>query len=231
KEVKRLIGYVPGEIAFPDIGSGAAFIRNQAEMLGVGDLSYAKELARILRIDLRADLKHMSKGMKQKTALVGALMGDARILVMDEPSTGLDPLMRQSFIEVIQGQRARGKTVVMSSHLYGEVERLCDRAALMHAGRVADMVGVGEIGGHPYTEYKIGFEGEEGYGRFMRLGYEIVRDQPEQLQVTARIRKDAVGGLLENLKPMRLRFLSENGYTLERRFRQTLADMGRGGAG
>ena len=223
EKVKRYIGYVPGEIAFPDIGSGTVFIKSQAEFLGVKDLAYAKELVRILQIDLSADLKRMSKGMKQKTALVEALMNNAEILIMDEPSTGLDPLMRVSFIEVIQAERKKGKTILMSSHLYEEVEQLCDRVALMYNGRIEEIVEVDKIANRPETEYKIEFTDENDYLRFKQLGYNIIRDQRDFFQVTVEIAKTETKSLFEDLKGTKVKFLTENRHTLEKHFKQTLS--------
>ncbi|MDD7700135.1 MAG: ABC transporter ATP-binding protein, partial [Eubacteriales bacterium] len=89
-EVAGKIGYVPGEIAFPDLRTGTEFLKSQAEFLGLTDLRYADELVSRLQLDPLANLKRMSKGMKQKTALAAALMKDAPILILDEPTTGLD---------------------------------------------------------------------------------------------------------------------------------------------
>lgn len=223
EKIKRFIGYVPGEIAFPDIGSGTDFIRSQAELLRLKDLTYAKELVKILQIDLSADLKRMSKGMKQKTALVEALMSNSEILIMDEPSTGLDPLMRISFIEVIQRERKRGKTILMSSHLYNEVEQLCDRVALIYNGRIEEVVEVGKIINNTETEYKIEFTDKSDYSRFKALGYKIIRDQEQYSQLTVEISKADIRRLLNSLKGMRVKFLTENAYTLESHFKKTLS--------
>ncbi|MDY2827417.1 MAG: ATP-binding cassette domain-containing protein, partial [Eubacteriales bacterium] len=101
-EVAGKIGYVPGEIAFPDLRTGTEFLKSQAEFLGLTDLRYADELVSRLQLDPLANLKRMSKGMKQKTALAAALMKDAPILILDEPTTGLDPLMRETFLDLIR---------------------------------------------------------------------------------------------------------------------------------
>lgn len=115
-EIAKNIGYVPGEIAFPDLKTGIDFLRCQADFLGLRDMSYANELIERLQLDPRANLKRMSKGMKQKTALVAALMNHAPILLLDEPTTGLDPLMRMAFLDIIREEHQNGKTIFMSSH-------------------------------------------------------------------------------------------------------------------
>jgi len=106
-QIMRHIGYVPGEIAFPDIGDGDAFLKSQAEMMGLKTMEYAKYLINKFKLDTTANLKHMSKGMKQKTAIVQAFMAEPDILILDEPSTGLDPLMRETFVDVLMEARQR----------------------------------------------------------------------------------------------------------------------------
>ena len=102
---KQYIGYVPGEIAFPDLKTGNEFIKSQAEFLKLKDMSYARELIHKLQLDTSANLKRMSKGMKQKTALVVALMNNPEIIILDEASTGLDPLMRVTFLDIIAKEK------------------------------------------------------------------------------------------------------------------------------
>ena len=114
-EIVKNIGYVPGEIAFPDLKTGIEFLKSQAEFLGLKDMGYANELIERLQLDPRANLKRMSKGMKQKTALVAALMADLPIIILDEPTTGLDPLMRVAFLDILKEEHAKGKTIFISS--------------------------------------------------------------------------------------------------------------------
>src|SRR5690554_441999 len=136
------IGYVPGEIGFPDLPTGSAFLKSQAEFLKLKDLSYANNLIKRLQLDPRANLKRMSKGMKQKTAIIAALMNNPDVLVLDEPTTGLDPLMRINFINLIKEEHSRGKTIFMSSQSFEELEDTCDQVIFIFNGNIigiADM--------------------------------------------------------------------------------------------
>ena len=112
------VSYVPGEIAFPSLPTGTAFLKSQVEFLGVTDLTYLNHVVKLLQLDPSASLKRMSKGMKQKTAIAAALMGDKEILVLDEPTTGLD---RASNTRLDAGDGAgsedRKSTRLNSSHL------------------------------------------------------------------------------------------------------------------
>ena len=121
-EIKKAVGYIPGEIAFPDAPTGMEFLKRQAELLGLNDMSYAETIIKKLQLDPTANLKRMSKGMKQKTAIVAAFMADPEILILDEPTTGLDPLMRAEFIDILKKRKKKGKTIFMSSHMFEEFE-------------------------------------------------------------------------------------------------------------
>lgn len=221
-EVAGKIGYVPGEIAFPDLRTGTEFLKSQAEFLGLTDLRYADELVSRLQLDPRANLKRMSKGMKQKTALAAALMKDAPILILDEPTTGLDPLMRETFLNLIRHEHARGKTILMSSHSFEELETTCDRVALISDGHLVDVCRMSEIENRPTKDFKIEFNRPEDYGRFQGEPYEIIRRQEQYSQVTIRLPADRTAPLLSTLRNYDVRFISELPYTLEQHFKHIL---------
>ena len=221
-EIVKNIGYVPGEIAFPDLPTGTAFLKSQAEFLGISDMSYAEHIIEKLQLDPRAPLKRMSKGMKQKTAIVAALMADPEIIILDEPTTGLDPLMRDAFLEIISAEHAKGKTIFMSSHMFGELETTCDRVALIRDGHIADIAVMDEIRNRKIKEYKIEFVGEADYKKFKKAGYEIIRDQPAFRQVTIAIGSDMLNKLFGDLKGYNVKFISEVKYNLEKHFKAVL---------
>ncbi len=135
-EIQRSLGYLPGEIAFINSMKGMEFIRFVARMKEMEGLGRAKELME--RLELRADgkISRMSKGMKQKIGIVCAFMNDPEILILDEPTSGLDPLMQNRFTELVLEERKRGKTILMSSHMFEEVERTCKRAVIIKAGKL-----------------------------------------------------------------------------------------------
>lgn len=221
-EIASKIGYVPGEIGFPDLPTGTAFLKSQAGFFGLQDLSYADELIKKLQLDPRANLKRMSKGMKQKTALVAALMNNAEILVLDEPTTGLDPLMRDAFIEIIKEEHKKGKTILMSSHMFGEMEDTCDRVALIDKGKIIDIVSMEDIRNRSTKDFKIEFNNEKDYKQFKKLKYKIIRDQKQYNQVTVNIKNEDINKIFNDLKGLDVKFISEVKYTLEKHFREVL---------
>lgn len=221
-EIAKMIGYVPGEIAFPDLHTGTEFLKSQAEFLHLKDMSYANELIERLQLDPSANLRRMSKGMKQKTALVAALMNDAPIIILDEPTTGLDPLMRQTFLDIIKEEHKKGKTIFMSSHSFEEIESTCDKVVLINNGHIIDICSMNEIRNRPQVEFKIEFYKAEDYQNFLNEGFEIIRRQEQYNQVTIRINKNDTTKLLKTLKKYIVKFISELPYTLEMHFRNIL---------
>lgn len=140
--IQRDLGYIPGEIAFMDDMTGWSFIKFMAAYRGLKSLDRAEELMARFELDPRGKLKKMSKGMKQKIGIVCGFMHDPAVLILDEPTSGLDPLMQNRFVELIREERRRGKTILMSSHMFEEVERTCDRVGIIRQGR---LVAVDEV--------------------------------------------------------------------------------------
>lgn len=217
-DLKPFVSYVPGEIAFPKLPTGTAFLKLQAEYLGVSDFTYMNKLIRLFQLDTTANLARMSKGMKQKTALVAALMGDREILILDEPTTGLDPLMRDVFLDLIREEKAKGKTIFMSSHIFEEIEEVCDRAAMIRDGRLVDVLDVYALRHEEHKHFVLVFASEEERIRFEKeCDYAICESKEQTCHVA--IGRENVKRLLKHLKNHQLLSLSEEHETLEHRFK------------
>ncbi len=130
------IGYLPGEMAFFDQMTGISFLKLMADMRGLNNHDKMKELIDFWEIDVSGKIRKMSKGMKQKLGLVSAFMHDPKILILDEPTSGLDPLMQTKFVELVHQEKAKGTTILMSSHSFEEIERTCDRAGIIKEGKL-----------------------------------------------------------------------------------------------
>ena len=221
-EIAKSVGYVPGEIAFPDLATGTEFLKCQADFLGLKDMTYANYLIEKLQLDPRANLKRMSKGMKQKTALVAALMNNPDIIILDEPTTGLDPLMRDAFMEIIKDEHKRGKTIFMSSHMFEEMEGTCDRVALINNGHIVDIADMNAIRNRLSKDFKIEFNNAKDYEDFKKLDFNIIRDQQEYNQVTVNVQKENIDDLFKALTKFDVKFISGVKYTLEKHFKEIL---------
>lgn len=221
EELKRHVGYIPGEISFPEVDSGMDFLKLQAEYMGLKNMDYAKELMEWLNLDATARLKRMSKGMKQKTAIVNAFMCDNDILLLDEATTGLDPLMQKSFTDIIKKEKKKGKTIFMSSHMFDEMESTCDRVAFIKNGRIIHVVDMNTIrGNEEQKEYKIEFSNESDYTKFCTKSFHIIRRQEKFNQVTIQIHDTEINCLFLVLTAMDVHFISHQPYTLEAYFKE-----------
>ena len=135
-ELKRRIGYLPGELAqFPGVSAGY-IVGLLAGLRGNVDPLRIDALAERFQLDLRRRYEELSHGNKQKVALVAAFMHDPQLLILDEPTLGLDPLMQREFRELVRERAAAGASVFLSSHVLSEVEQACDRIAVIKSGRI-----------------------------------------------------------------------------------------------
>ena len=144
-QVRRRCGHLPGELALYEKMSGADLLRFFANLRGGVSWSYVEELAERLDGELSAPIRSISRGNKQKIGLIQALMHQPELLILDEPTAGLDPLVQQEFYRIIASCRAEGRTVFVSSHNLPEVERLCDRVGIICEGRLVDLVEVASL--------------------------------------------------------------------------------------
>jgi ABC-2 type transport system ATP-binding protein len=137
-ELHRRLAYVPGEVnLWPNL-SGGEVIDLLARLRGGIDTRRRDELLERFELDPRKKGRTYSKGNRQKVAIVAALASDVELLILDEPTTGLDPLMEAVFQDCINAEKDRGRTVLLSSHILSEVEALCDRVSIIRAGAVVE---------------------------------------------------------------------------------------------
>lgn len=219
-ELMKYVSYVPGEIAFPALATGTEFLKLQAEYLGVKDFTYMNHIIEILQLDPTANLKRMSKGMKQKTAIVAALMGEKNILVLDEPTTGLDPLMREAFLELIREEKKKGSTIFMSSHIFEEIEEVCDRVAMIKDGRIIDVADLYQIRHWNKKKFRFVFSSDKDFNGFVAKWKNIEKLERENRCCSIEINKQEVGHLFQVLSQYSLISLNEMHLTLEQYFKQ-----------
>jgi ABC-2 type transport system ATP-binding protein len=134
--IHRRIGYLPGEWNLYDRLTGMETIRYFGNLRGGVDTTYVDQLVQRLDLDPSRRFREYSKGNKQKVGLICALQHKPELLILDEPTSGLDPLVQQTFNELLFEARGEGRTVFLSSHIISEVERTCDRVAIIREGRI-----------------------------------------------------------------------------------------------
>lgn len=152
------VGYLPGEIALPDGLTGYQFLDMMKKLKGVKDDSWLNHLIELFELDPSGETKRMSLGVKRKLAVVTAFMNDPDILILDEPTSGLDLAMQQVFIEFIKQEKQRGKTILLSSHIFSEVDATCDRIAIIKDGKIVSEFIADELKHNENKNYMIEFE-------------------------------------------------------------------------
>ena len=227
-ELMKSIGYIPGEIAFPDLATGTDVIKSQAEFLEIRDLSYVNSLISQLQFEARGNPRSMSKGMKQKLAIILSLMNDPEILFFDEPTTGLDPLMRDCFMNIVLEEHQKGKTIFMSSHMFEELELCSDKVGLIVDGKMMDIADMNQLRNLDWKLFKVEFENKENFDIFMQenKGYEITRIQEQYYQVTMKVKKNEIDRWMGSLLKYRVKFFSEVRYSLEKYFKDVMMNKG-----
>lgn len=215
--VNANIGYLPGEIYFPKSMTGIEFLKWSASMKGTKNLEKAYELLDELQLNPNIEVKKMSKGMKQKLGIVNALMHDCPILILDEPTNGLDPLMQETFVNIINREKKAGKTIFMSSHMFSEVEKTCDKVAIIKQGEIIAQVDIEEFKKPKVKTYEIKYtlkgEAKKFYSQNMQLDY--VETMFDKNKLFIRVKDENITDLLRILSNYNIAYLSEIKMTLE----------------
>ncbi|MGI9050176.1 MAG: ABC transporter ATP-binding protein [Rubrobacteraceae bacterium] len=186
--IRSMIGNLPGEFALEDRMTGDQLLKFFARLRGVKNLDYAYEIAGRIDADLKRPMRRLSRGNKQKIGLVQAMFHKPPLLILDEPTGGLDPLVQEEFLKIIGEVKEEGRTVFFSSHTLNEVERICDRVGIICEGeltaventnnlinrsfRHVNLIFAEELGGEEVDR----FENLEGVDKFSRDGAELPFD-------------------------------------------------------
>ncbi len=155
--VRARIAYVPGELRLPERQTGRQLVGSIARLRGGLDASRARELAERLGLDLSRRMRELSSGNRRKVALLLAFLSNAELLVLDEPTNGLDPLMQHEFLRLVREEREAGRTIFLSSHVLSEVQRAADRVAVLRAGRIVASGTVDELRGRARQRVDVWF--------------------------------------------------------------------------
>ena len=165
--IRRRIGYLPGGIALYDTLSGERLLDYLAELTGRPPVR-RRELCDRLELSsstLKRLVRDYSRGMRQKIGIVQALQHDPELAILDEPSEGLDPLMQRAFYEILDALKAEGRTIFFSSHVLSEVERVCDRVAIVRQGRLVALEETARAPGQAEAERADAFLGRAAASR------------------------------------------------------------------
>ena len=149
------VGYLPSEVFYYDNMRAIDLLRYSASFYKKDCTRRIEELSSLLQLDLKKKIEDMSLGNKKKVGIVQGLLHSPRLIILDEPTSGLDPLMQKTFFELIRKEHERGATVLFSSHILGEVQRICDRVAIIKEGRIVGVQRIGELQSSAYKNVSL----------------------------------------------------------------------------
>ena len=212
--IKEYLGYVPGEINYPDLQKGNDFLTLQAEM----DPSFSKDKANYLinklQLDISAYPKRMSKGMKQKMAIVNAFAKNKEMHLLDEPTTGLDPLMREAFLELLEKEKEDGKAIFMSSNTFEEIERVCSRVIYISEGKIVTDIDITDLNKENLRVFKVKFSDIENFSHEKNVS-EVFRCKEEKNELFYVIKKDDINRFLKRISIYKINGISEYSFSLK----------------
>ena len=175
-EILKKVGYIPGEIALPAGLTGKEFLKMMQDLTGIENnerLSMLLDLFELDEASLMGDVKRMSLGVKRKLAVTAAFMSDPEVLILDEPTSGLDPVMQERFIEFIHKEKARGKTILLSSHIFSEIDNTCDRIAIIKDGKIVSEFVANDLKHASKKYYTVDFKTEADKKKFLQTSSEV----------------------------------------------------------
>ena len=149
------VGYLPGEVFYYDKMRAIDLLNYSASFYQKDCTARIQELAGALALVLNKKIEDMSLGNKKKVGIVQGLLHSPKLIILDEPTSGLDPLVQRTFFDLIQRENERGATVLFSSHILGEVQRICDRVAIIKEGRIVDLRSIDEMRKSSYKKVSI----------------------------------------------------------------------------
>ena len=154
-QILEQVGYLPSEVFYYDNIRAVDLLRYSASFYKKDCTARIQELAGLLELDLNKKIEDMSLGNKKKVGIVQGLLHEPRLIILDEPTSGLDPLMQRTFFDLIQRENKRGATVLFSSHILGEVQRICDRVAIIKEGRIVNTQKIADLRKNTYKKVRV----------------------------------------------------------------------------
>ncbi|MBP5783974.1 MAG: ATP-binding cassette domain-containing protein, partial [Methanobrevibacter sp.] len=216
EKIKEFTGYLAGEIALPNDMTGLQYLKLISKMRKMQSFDYAEELLKYFKINPNAGIKKMSKGMKQKIAIVATFMHDPDIILLDEPTSGLDPLMQERFIDLVEKEKQNGKTIFLSSHIFDEVSKVCDRVGIVKEGNLIKELDMDSLRNNEEKTYIVKFKDDEDLSKMANLydDSSIVNEK----ELLIKVSDSDINEFISDLSNCDLIYLKEKEESLEEYF-------------
>ncbi|MDP3970573.1 MAG: ABC transporter ATP-binding protein [bacterium] len=154
-EIKQNIGYLPADVHYYDSMKVKSLLNYSASFYDKDCTKRMEQLVKIMDLDVNRKISDLSLGNKKKVGIVQGLLHEPKLIILDEPTSGLDPLMQQNFFNLIEEENQKGATIFFSSHILGEVQKLCDRVAIIKDGKIIKVEKVADLMRNSYTKFRI----------------------------------------------------------------------------
>ncbi|WP_342266348.1 ABC transporter ATP-binding protein [Spiroplasma endosymbiont of Villa modesta] len=217
-KIMEFLGYLAGEVTLPDYMSGIAYLKTVANIRKNISWAYVEKLINYFELDAKRKIKKMSKGMKQKVAIISAFMHKPKVLVLDEPTSGLDPLMQERFNTLIRNSKNEGATIFMSSHIFGEIENICDKVAVIKKGKIISEISIKEIQNSAKKNYEIKFSTVKDYNDFLNKKWDIIEKNNITKVIKLNVLSTNVDKFLKELSLYKVDNFKELPFSLEEYF-------------
>ncbi len=220
-EILEHVGYLPGEVTLPSYLSGKQFIEQQLELQQIKSTNFLEYLKKKFPIELNIEIKYMSLGDKRILAIYSAFMNDPDLLVLDEPTSGLDPLSQERFKDFLLSEKKRGKTILLSSHIFKEIDDTCDRISIIKDGRIVSTFNKGDFNLENKDCYQILFADTSSFKVFMeRIGryIELINFDEILLSASVKVCQHDINDLFYCLSGLNIKMFSTLKQTLETYF-------------
>ncbi len=217
------VGYLPGEVALPEGLTGYQFLKMMKDLRHIKNEKMMKSLIEKFELDPSGETKSMGTGQRRKLAIVAAFMHDPDILILDEPTSGLDPIMQEVFINFILNEKEKGKTILLSSHIFSEVDATCDEIAIIKDGKIVDKFITNDLKHNKTKVFELYFENANEITGFCnecsnKPFIEVLDADIELKMCHIRANDDNINEVLEILSKYNIEKFIENKVSLQEYF-------------
>lgn len=217
------VGYLPGEVALPEGLTGYQFLKMMKDLRHIKNEKMMKSLIEKFELDPSGETKSMGTGQRRKLAIVAAFMHDPDILILDEPTSGLDPIMQEVFINFILNEKEKGKTILLSSHIFSEVDATCDEIAIIKDGKIVDKFITNDLKHNKTKVFELYFENVNEITGFCnecsnKPFIEVLDADIELKMCHIRANDDNINEVLEILSKYNIEKFIENKVSLQEYF-------------
>jgi len=219
--IRRQTGYIPGDFGLIPGVSVRSYLKYLLSLGNYTSSQKMESLAKRLELDLQRTTNELSKGNRQKVGIVQALMMDQQLIIMDEPTVGLDPLMQQEFYRILNEEQEAGKTVFMSSHILAEVEQVCDRVAIIRNGELQVVEDIAVLQNKTGKILEVEFRGDIDPAEFNIPGVTDVQQKDGHIKMTVHSNLDTIIKQVANYPVLNMRLQT---YNLEQLFLKYYSD-------